>query len=238
MQDSKLNPTFFLFFFVFFSFQDFYDAYNTSTPALITLAVAAVSLFTIVIFLMYDYLVEKRQTKVLNQAAASTMIVSSLFPKSIQDRLMQQQEENSKRKKGGLKSLLNDDDINKAGGAAANSGQMADFFPYCTVLFADIAGFTAWSSTREPSQVFDLLQTIFQGFDSIAKKRKVFKVETIGDCYVAVTGLPDPQAHHALIMSRFAAECKHKMRKMTRDLEVSLGPDTADLCLRIGLHSG
>ena len=43
--------------------------------------------------------------------------------------------------------------------------------------------------TRDPDQVFQLLQTVFQGFDDIAQRRKVFKVETIGDCYVAVTGL-------------------------------------------------
>ena len=57
---------------------------------------------------------------------------------------------------------------------------IADFFPNCTVFFGDIAGFTAWSSTREPAQVFILLQTVYQNFDSIAKRRKVFKVETIG----------------------------------------------------------
>ena len=45
-------------------------------------------------------------------------------------------------------------------------------------------GFTAWSSTREPSQVFILLQTVYAAFDKIAKRRKVFKVETIGDSYV------------------------------------------------------
>ena len=52
----------------------------------------------------------------------------------------------------------------------------------------DIAGFTAWSSVRDPAQVFILLETIYAAFDKIATKRKVFKVETIGDCYVAVTG--------------------------------------------------
>jgi class 3 adenylate cyclase len=45
-------------------------------------------------------------------------------------------------------------------------------------------------STRDPAQVFILLQTLYQAFDKIAKRRKVFKVETIGDSYVAVTGLP------------------------------------------------
>jgi Adenylate and Guanylate cyclase catalytic domain len=51
---------------------------------------------------------------------------------------------------------------------------------------ADIAGFTAWSSIREPHQVFTLLEAIFKGFDSIAKRQGIFKVETIGDCYVGM----------------------------------------------------
>lgn len=65
---------------------------------------------------------------------------------------------------------------------------IADLCPHTTVMFADIAGFTAWSSVREPSQVFTLLETVYHSFDVIAKKRRVFKVETVGDCYVAVTG--------------------------------------------------
>ena len=48
------------------------------------------------------------------------------------------------------------------------------------VLFT---GFTAWSSTREPAQVFILLQTVYQAFDNIAKRRKVFKVETVSEYY-------------------------------------------------------
>ena len=48
-------------------------------------------------------------------------------------------------------------------------------------IHSDIAGFTAWSSVREPTQVFTLLEKIYGSFDKIAKKRRVFKVETIGD---------------------------------------------------------
>jgi class 3 adenylate cyclase len=62
-------------------------------------------------------------------------------------------------------------------------------YPDATVMFADIAGFTSWSSVREPTQVFTLLET-HGAFDAIAKRRGVFKVETIGDSYVAVVGLP------------------------------------------------
>ena len=74
-----------------------------------------------------------------------------------------------------------------AGSSRRESDPIADFFPSATVLFMDIAGFTAWSSSREPTQVFILLETIYRSFDKIASRRGVFKVETIGDCYVAGT---------------------------------------------------
>jgi class 3 adenylate cyclase len=55
------------------------------------------------------------------------------------------------------------------------------------------------------------------------------QVETIGDCYVAVAGLPDPRADHALVMAQFANDCVKKMAELVKALEVSLGPDTGDL---------
>ena len=81
-------------------------------------------------------------------------------------------------------------------------------------------------------------ETLYRKFDKLAHKLGVFKVETIGDCYVAVVGLPEPKKDHALIMSRFAWEIKYTMHDVCKKLESSLGPGTADLCLRIGLHSG
>jgi hypothetical protein len=46
---------------------------------------------------------------------------------------------------------------------------VADLYPDATVMFADIAGFTSWSSVREPTQVFTLLETLYGAFDAIAK---------------------------------------------------------------------
>ena len=95
------------------------------------------------------------------------------------------------------------------------------------VLYAaDIVGFTAWSSVREPTQVFSLLETVYAAFDRIARKRKIFKVETVGDCYVAACGLPDPRHDHAVAMVRFARAIMRRMDTLGRSLEVSLGPDT------------
>ena len=57
------------------------------------------------------------------------------------------------------------------------------YSPDATILFADIAGFTAWSSIREAIQVFKLLEALFAAFDEAAVRHGVFKVETVGDCY-------------------------------------------------------
>ena len=64
------------------------------------------------------------------------------------------------------------------------------------------------------------------------------KVETVGDCYVGVAGLPEPRDDHAAAAAKFAKAILNKFRDLTQKLEVALGPDTADLGLRIGLHSG
>ena len=47
--------------------------------------------------------------------------------------------------------------------------------------------FFLYIPVRDPSQVFTLLESIYCAFDSVASRRNVFKVETIGDCYVAGT---------------------------------------------------
>jgi len=83
-----------------------------------------------------------------------------------------------------------------------------------------------------------LLETIYASFDAIARRRRVFKVETIGDCYVAVCGLPVARQDHAVVMARFANECRLKMNDLVVQLKEILGKDTADLAMRTGLHSG
>ncbi|CAB9511086.1 Receptor-type guanylate cyclase gcy [Seminavis robusta] len=119
-----------------------------------------------------------------------------------------------------------------------NSNPIADIYANCTVLYAAIDGFTVWASEREASQVFVLLQTIFFSFDETAKKYGVFRVEGIGENYVCATGVPEPQEDHALKMLHFAKECLGKSRALMKTLEMSLGPDTGDLRVKIGIHSG
>jgi class 3 adenylate cyclase len=268
--------------------KEFRDAYLTNRPLIYTSMVVVMFVFAIAVFIAYNYVVERRQTLVNEEAKRSRAIVNSFFPAIVSDKLfgprkieqsvrtcrrssIQQwcEEETGSHKfrlnlspKIRLTALLKDRSSNSEDHPNQDDGDdpIAEMFleseyiknaaiqydvelvlthaSPATILFADIAGFTAWSSEREPRQVFKLLETLYRSFDEAAKELGVFKVETIGDCYVAVTGLPDPSADHALVMCKFAVEIRRRMEVLTQELVSSLGPGTAELGLRIGLHSG
>ena len=55
---------------------------------------------------------------------------------------------------------------------------------------------------------------------------------------MTVTGLPNPCADHAVKMASFARACLSTMTEVLHALEITLGPGTADLGMRFGLHSG
>ncbi|CAB9500133.1 Receptor-type guanylate cyclase gcy [Seminavis robusta] len=235
-----------------FPSQELEDDYRTSKPIIYTIVVMSVFFTTVLVFVLYDWLVKLRQEKVMLAAKKSNAVVASLFPKNVRDRIMADVEEQiAAGEKPGKKNPLMfgavakhelkhflDDGIANADGVPFDTKPIADLFPNTTIMFADIVGFTAWSSVREPSQVFSLLETLYHAFDEIAKRRRVFKVETIGDCYVAVAGLPEPRKDHATVMARFARDCLNAINDLTKRLEITLGPDTGDLSMRVGLHSG
>uniref|UniRef100_A0A7S4QHH6 Guanylate cyclase domain-containing protein n=1 Tax=Ditylum brightwellii TaxID=49249 RepID=A0A7S4QHH6_9STRA len=230
------------------------STYLTKGPVTTAAFAALIFLFTTVTFLTYDCLVERRQTTVMKSAARSDRILHSLYPKFIRDRLYKNSEKEEEECMGEhtLANLFQSATVRlrnhlsvpkeNSGGELATlihpSPPIADLFTDTTVLVANIAGFTAWSSEREPTQVFQLLEVLYSEFDSEARKQGVFKVETNGDNYVAVVGLPDPRYDHALVMAQFAQRCLGRFRDLMKELELSLGPGTAKLGMRIGMHSG
>ena len=86
--------------------------------------------------------------------------------------------------------------------------------------------------------MFILLEKVYSAFDELSRSYNVFKIESIGDMFVAVSGLPKPEKRHAVIMAQFAEDCKQKMKQIVLGLETVLGPGTADLRLCVGLNSG
>jgi Adenylate and Guanylate cyclase catalytic domain len=231
-----------------------HSSYMTNEPIIFTTITVGMFVFTALAFVAYDCAVQRRNTKVVRTAARTSAIVDSMLPRDVQRRILADAEERERQelqkhprcrsKAAELQEFLGlGKETEKATGQtsttqATRANPLADFFPSVTVLFADLVGFTAWSSTREPGQVFLLLESVFHEFDLIAKRRGVYKVETVGDCYVAVCGLPKPRKDHALVMSRFASDCLSKLSVVLKRLEIELGPDTSDLGMRCGLHSG
>ena len=138
--------------------------------------VVFVFVLTAGVFVLYDWLSERRTGVVMESATRSNAIVSSLFPAAVRERLMRDSGEHSGDEGDGL--TMTQEEI-------LSTKPIADLFTDCTVLFTDICGFTAWSSEREPAEVFTLLELLYNSYDRIANRMDVFKVETIGDCYLA-----------------------------------------------------
>jgi class 3 adenylate cyclase len=102
----------------------------------------------------------------------------------------------------------------------------ADPVADCSVLFADLVGFTELSRRLPADDVVKLLNRIFSRFDDITEASGLTKIKTIGDGYMVAAGVLAPRADHAPALAALALA-------MQREMAAFEG-----LALRVGINSG
>lgn len=116
--------------------------------------------------------------------------------------------------------------------------RIAEHFSDVTVLFADIVDFTQLASDLHPEELVSLLDAIFTDFDALAERYNLEKIKTIGDAYMAVCGIPEPNPQHCLNVVRFALDMLRVIEKYSIHGAPQLPTSDNHLRLRIGIHTG
>jgi len=100
-----------------------------------------------------------------------------------------------------------------------------------TIMFADIVGFTSLSEQLQPSQIIELLNSVYSNLDQLAEMHGIEKIKTIGDAYMAICNTDENLKEHKRQMLTFAKQIPHSCKEITL-------PNGDCLQIRIGIHSG
>ncbi len=150
---------------------------------------------------MLEDLVEKRTSELKSEKEESERLLSNILPKSVADELKQKGFTTPKR------------------------------FSNATILFTDFKEFTQASSTISPQVLVGELNDIFMAFDFIIEKNGLEKIKTIGDSYMAASGLPKRSKNHAVHVVRAGFEMLSYLE--TRKQHIGIRWE-----MRVGIHSG
>jgi len=105
-----------------------------------------------------------------------------------------------------------------------------------TIFFSDIVGYTSISSMLEPRKIANMLDRLYTKLDKLSDAHEVFKVETIGDSYMAVTNLVKDQSDdHAKRIAEFAIDAIAAANSTLVDPDE---PCKGYVNIRVGFHSG
>ncbi|ELK15231.1 Guanylate cyclase soluble subunit beta-2 [Pteropus alecto] len=105
-------------------------------------------------------------------------------------------------------------------------------FKTCTILFSDVVTFTNICAACEPIQIVNMLNSMYSKFDRLTSVHEVYKVETIGDAYMVVGGVPVPIGSHAQRVANFALGMKISAKEV-------MNPVTGEpIQIRVGIHTG
>lgn len=112
---------------------------------------------------------------------------------------------------------------------------VARFYPDITVMFTDFKGFTHIAEKLSPEQLVQEIDEFFTAFDLIMEKNGIEKIKTIGDAYMAASGLPAVNDTHALDMVNAAVDIIEYM-EVQKQIRIAANRPVFDI--RIGIHTG
>ena len=138
-------------------------------------------------------------------------------------------------KKKSDKLLLNILPLSVAEELKIKGKALTSHYEFATVMFADFTNFTQISETLHPEILVKELDYCFGKFDLITEALGVEKIKTIGDAYLCVGGIPEPDPHHPVQVLRAAFQIRDFIRQRKTTMEAK-GLDYWDV--RIGVHSG
>ncbi|XP_053957925.1 adenylate cyclase type 3 [Anastrepha ludens] len=100
-----------------------------------------------------------------------------------------------------------------------------------SILYADIVGFTAISSTYSAQDLVKMLNELFARFDRLAEKYHQLRIKILGDCYYCISGAPDERPDHAVL-------CVHMGLSMVKAIKYVQQKANSPVDMRVGIHTG
>lgn len=179
--------------------------------AILIMVIAGIPVLCVTVFRMtstiqkYAFVIARKTKELHEEKKRADALLYQMFPKSVADQLKRKQ------------------------------SVSAEHFESVTVYFSDIVGFTKICSSISPMQVTFLLNTLYGALDELIEKYDVYKVETIGDAYMVVSGLPNRNGNdHAVQICNMALNIMEVVETFP---EIDYIPDKR-LSIRAGIHTG
>jgi class 3 adenylate cyclase len=173
-----------------------------------------------------DYLPKPFNPTILRARIAAALRRHSL--RALENEYLGKIENEKRHSENLLRNILPTEIVTRLRNGESN---IADHFEDATVVFADVVGFGKITARMKAYEIVACLNQLFSEFDKLAEDAGIEKIKTIGDNYMAVSGVPIPRPNHARLAMKFALDMVAATARLRSRLP-------APFTIRVGLHSG